>query len=89
MQRADLFTPVLEREDWRRRRPLSWSCDISAGVVGVALSGRLLQHAGGAAALAGWRHAFGLAALLCVGGSTMFLRHARGDRLFGETDQFT
>jgi MFS transporter, ACS family, solute carrier family 17 (sodium-dependent inorganic phosphate cotransporter), other len=60
-----------------------------AGVVGVALSGQLLQRAGGAAVLAGWRHAFGLAAILCIGGSTVFIRYAQGGRLFGETDQFT
>ena len=63
--------------------------DQNAGVVGVALSGQLLQRAGGAAVLAGWRHAFGLAAILCIGGSTVFVRYAQGGRLFGETDQFT
>mmetsp|Transcript_1443 Transcript_1443/g.4290 ORF Transcript_1443/g.4290 Transcript_1443/m.4290 type:complete len:472 (+) Transcript_1443:170-1585(+) len=60
-----------------------------AGVIGVALSGRLLDRAGGAAELAGWRHAFGLAAVLCISGSTVFIRFARGDKIFGETDQFT
>ncbi len=55
----------------------------------MALSGRLLDRAGGAAVLAGWWHAFGLAALLCMGGSTVFIRFARGDKIFGETDQFT
>jgi MFS transporter, ACS family, solute carrier family 17 (sodium-dependent inorganic phosphate cotransporter), other len=63
--------------------------DQNAGVVGVALSGQLLQRAGGAAVLTGWRHAFGLAAMLCIGGSTIFIRYAQGGRIFGETDQFT
>lgn len=59
-----------------------------AGVVGVALSGRLLEHAGGAAVRAGWQHAFGVSAVLCLAGSSVFVRFARGDKIFGETDNF-
>ena len=52
-------------------------------MVGVAVTGYLLQWAGGADHTAGWYQAFVLAALQCVGGSLVFLVAARGDRLFG------
>ena len=57
-----------------------------AGVIGVASSGWLLQHAGGAVSLRGWYHAFGLASALCLLGSGVFLRFARGTRIFGENE---
>ncbi|KAL4429992.1 hypothetical protein ABPG77_004362 [Micractinium sp. CCAP 211/92] len=54
-----------------------------AGVVGVAVTGYLLQWAGGADRPAGWYQAFALSAVQCVGGSLLFLAAARGERLFG------
>ena len=57
------------------------------GVVGVALTGWMIEHAG-QGSLAGWWQAFSTAALMCVAGSAFFLAFARGDRIFGDTDQF-
>ncbi|KAK9804281.1 hypothetical protein WJX72_004509 [[Myrmecia] bisecta] len=59
-----------------------------SGVVGVAVTGLLLQHTSGASSLAGWWLALSAAALQCIGGSLFFLAAARGERLFGDTDQF-
>ena len=49
----------------------------------MAVTGHLLQWAGGAGAVAGWYQAFALSAALCVAGSFVFLGFARGERLFG------
>ena len=57
-----------------------------AGVIGVASSGWLLQQAGGASSLRGWYHALGLASVLCVLGSGVFLSFARGTRIFGDSE---
>ncbi len=55
-----------------------------AGVIGVAVSGWLLQRAGGAANLAGWYNALGTASVLALAGSVIFVRYARGTRTFGD-----
>lgn len=65
------------------RRGISNTAGTLAGVVGVAATGALLQAGGGAEQLAGWYQAVGLAAVLCVLGSGVFLAYARGERLFG------
>lgn len=54
-----------------------------AGMIGVAATGELLQWGGGAGERAGWRLAFLVAAVQCVAGSFVFMKWARGDRLFG------
>ena len=55
-----------------------------AGVIGVAVSGWLLQRAGGAGSLAGWYNALGTASALALAGSVVFVRYARGTRTFGD-----
>ena len=57
-----------------------------AGVVGVAATGWMIEHAG--LGLRGWWQAFSTAAALCMSGSVVFLACAQGDRIFGDTDQF-
>ena len=54
------------------------------GVVGVALTGWMLERAGGAAT--GWWQALATAAALCLAGSLHFLAFARGQRLFGSAE---
>lgn len=53
-----------------------------AGVIGVAVTGAILESKGGSAFVEGWSNAFSLAALLGIGGSLFFLRSAKGERLF-------
>lgn len=60
-----------------------------AGVVGVAVTGRILERAGGAVNTKGWYQALFLAAVQCLGGAVVFLIFGRGERLFGaDTDDF-
>eukprot|EP00887_Chlorella_sp_A99_P001216 scaffold14.g1216.t1 len=54
-----------------------------SGVVGVAVTGYLLQRAGGAEQAAGWYQVLALCAVQCATGSLVFLAFARGERLFG------
>ena len=61
---------------------LSNTAGTISGVVGVALTGLLLEHYGGSASRGGWTVALGLSGLLCVAGNVYFLRAARGERLF-------
>jgi len=58
-----------------------------AGVVGVAVTGLMLESAG-VGSLGGWWQAFATSSALCVAGSLLFLSSARGDRIFGASDQF-
>ena len=67
----------------RARRGISNTAGTVAGVVGVAVTGYVLQWAGGAQNSAGWYQAFAAAAVQCVAGSLVYLRFARGERLFG------
>jgi hypothetical protein len=53
-----------------------------SGVIGVAVTGQILEAAGGAAAKAGWYQAHTLAAAICVKAATTFAVFARGERLF-------
>lgn len=53
------------------------------GVFGVAITGRLLEWAGGAEHAAGWYQAFSLAGLQCGLGIFVFIMFARGEKLFG------
>ena len=59
-----------------------------AGVIGVAVTGLLLNSsADSAIAASGWWQAFAACAILCIAGSTIFVVFARGHRLFGsDTD---
>lgn len=53
-----------------------------SGVIGVAITGYILEAAGGSAAPLGWFQAHFLAAGLGVAGSMYFIFAARGNRLF-------
>jgi ACS family sodium-dependent inorganic phosphate cotransporter len=68
-------------------RPLEVAGACHAGVVGVALTGLMLDAAG-VESIGGWWQAFATASALCVAGSLYFLSAARGERLFGDGDQF-
>ena len=61
---------------------LSNTAGTAAGVVGVSVTGLLLQAAGDDAR-AGWRAATGVAAGLLAGAGALFVACARGERLFG------
>lgn len=67
----------------RRCRGISNTAGTLSGVVGVAVTGYLLQWAGGADKAAGWYQACAAAAVQCLAGSLVFLAAARGERLFG------
>ena len=57
---------------------------MSAGVIGVAATGLLLNTATeNVDASSGWWQAFATCAVLCTAGSSIFVMFARGDRLFG------
>lgn len=64
-------------------RGISNTAGTLAGVVGVSATGFVLQHGGGADVAAGWYAALAIAAGLCVLGNVVFLRYARGERVFG------
>lgn len=59
----------------------------AAGVVGVAVTGLLLDRAG-VENMSGWWQSFMTASALCIAGSLYFLSAARGDRIFGDSDQY-
>lgn len=58
-----------------------------AGVVGVAVTGLMLDRAG-VEHMGGWWQSFMTASALCIAGSLYFLSAARGDRIFGDSDQY-
>lgn len=64
-------------------RGISNTAGTLSGVVGVAVTGYLLQWAGGASHPAGWYQACAAAALQCMAASFIFISAARGERLFG------
>lgn len=51
--------------------------------MGVAATGFFLEQAGVAQHKTGWLISLAIAAALCVLGSLIFLRYARGTRVFG------
>ncbi len=53
----------------------------------MAMTGFILDHAG-EGNLRGWWQAFMLATALCWSGSVLFLTNARGERLFGDLNEF-
>ena len=53
-----------------------------SGVIGVAVTGRILDAYGGAASLLGWYNAHAVAAVGCVLASLVFNAFARGERVF-------
>jgi hypothetical protein len=57
-------------------------------VIGVTVTGVMLERNGGSSQLAGWYQAYGTSLALVLAGSGVFLAAARGDRIFGETDLF-
>ncbi|CAK0786033.1 hypothetical protein CVIRNUC_009246 [Coccomyxa viridis] len=58
-----------------------------AGVIGVAVTGFILDHAGDGTNR-GWWQAFMVASAMCWGGSLLFISSAQGERLFGELNDF-
>lgn len=64
-------------------RGISNTAGTLSGVIGVAVTGYLLQWAGGADKVAGWNQSFALAAIQGIAGSIFFILFARGERLFG------
>jgi hypothetical protein len=58
-------------------------------VIGVAATGHLLEGAGGAGEVAGWRSAMGLCSCVCLAGAAVFIGWARGERLFGADTEVT
>lgn len=64
-------------------RGISNTAGTLSGVVGVAVTGYLLQWAGGADRPAGWYQACAAAAVQCLAASAIFIAAARGERLFG------
>ncbi|KAI8475257.1 MAG: major facilitator superfamily domain-containing protein [Monoraphidium minutum] len=61
---------------------LSNTAGTLSGVIGVAVTGRILDAAGGAAAKAGWVSAHALCAGICLKACAVFAACARGERLF-------
>lgn len=53
-----------------------------AGVVGVAVTGVLIQRGGGAGEVGGWYAAHALSAGVCVAAAAVFAVFARGERVF-------
>ena len=53
-----------------------------SGVIGVSLSGVILDSFGGASNMTGWAFVFGIPAVLNLIGAAHFCIYARGDRIF-------
>ena len=53
-----------------------------SGVIGVSLSGIILDSFGGASSMTGWAYVFGIPAILNIIGAVHFCIYARGDRIF-------
>lgn len=53
------------------------------GVIGVSLTGLLLEANSGQGTFSGWWQAFAACAVQCVAGSAVFVIAAKGHRLFG------
>jgi len=53
-----------------------------SGVIGVAVTGVILDYEGGASNIMGWYHAHALCAVICLSAMAVFNAFARGERLF-------
>jgi len=53
-----------------------------AGVIGVAVTGRILDAGGGAGEIQGWWSSYMMCAAICVAATLIFVLFARGKRLF-------
>jgi ACS family sodium-dependent inorganic phosphate cotransporter len=53
-----------------------------SGVIGVAVTGGILDRYGGSTKLGGWYQAHALAGILCLGAAVLFVKYARGERCF-------
>jgi hypothetical protein len=53
-----------------------------AGVVGVAVTGFILDAEGGANTILGWWHAHAMCAVICTAAMFIFNMFAKGERLF-------
>lgn len=69
--------------DTMKCRGISNTAGTISGVIGVALTGHLLERAGGATQVMGWNESMALCAVQGLIASVIFIRFARGDRLFG------
>ena len=53
-----------------------------SGVIGVAITGVVLDWEGGAGVIQGWYHAHAVGAVVCCGAMAIFNVFARGERIF-------
>ena len=53
-----------------------------AGVIGVAVTGVILDRAGGASAVMGWYHAHAVCAVICLMAAVVFNAFAKGEKVF-------
>ncbi|GMH45831.1 hypothetical protein BSKO_13794 [Bryopsis sp. KO-2023] len=53
-----------------------------SGVIGVAVTGFILEHHGGSTSVAGWQSSFATCAVLGASGSLLFIFFAKGEKLF-------
>lgn len=75
------YYALIDWDDMFKRLPVH-----HAGVIGVAVTGFILDQAG--EGTRGWWQAFIVASALCWGGSVLFLTSAHGERLFGDLSDF-
>ena len=62
---------------------VSNTCGTLAGVVGISLTGSMLEAGGGSGAVSGWAQAFGASSALCVIGAVVFALLAEGKVVVG------
>jgi len=63
---------------------ISNTCGTLAGVVGISLTGSMLEAGGGSSAVAGWARAMGASSALCVIGAVVFALLAEGKVIVGK-----
>lgn len=63
---------------------LSNTAGTIAGVIGVALTGVILESHGGASNRGGWTTGFATCSVLAIGGNLVFWKYARGEKLFDD-----
>lgn len=54
-----------------------------SGVIGVAVTGFIIEENGGSESIVGWQLSFAVCAVLGVFGSLIFILFAKGEKLFG------
>jgi hypothetical protein len=74
--------PDQDQQTQNRQTKTSKPPGTLSGVIGVAVTGRILDAAGGASQRAGWYSAHAVAAGICLKAALLFAAFARGERLF-------